>query len=95
MNVVRAMSSEGFGRIRYYQTVRERLVTATAQFRRYFEQETDVLPPFYVERVKRDLGALWQYLPPGALEHDHHAYMKAAPPAVTVAPPAIPAPQPA
>ena len=96
MNVVRAMSSEGFGRIRYYQSVREQLVSDRA-FRRYFEQETDVLPPFYVERVKRDLGSLWEYLPPGALEHDHHAYMKAAPPAVAVASPAAPvsAPQPA
>jgi hypothetical protein len=36
-----------------------------------------VLPEFYVQRVKRDLGALWQYLPEGALNHDPHAYMAA------------------
>jgi len=77
MNVVRAVSSEGFGRIRYYQSVRDRL-TSDRSFRRYFEQDTDTLPPFYVERVKRDLGSLWEYLPPGALEHDHHAYLKAS-----------------
>ena len=97
MNVVRAVSSEGFGRIRYYQGVRERLVS-DRQFRRYFEQETDTLPPFFVERVKRDLGSLWEYLPAGALEHDHHAYMKAATPAEAVAlisEPAPAAPQPA
>jgi hypothetical protein len=74
MNVVRAVSSEGFGRIRYYQSVRE-LLEKDRPFRRYFEQETDVLPEFYVQRVKRDLGSFWEHLPEGALRHDHHAYL--------------------
>jgi len=30
-----------------------------------------------LERVKRDLGSLWEHLPEGALQHDHHAYLKA------------------
>ncbi|HEV8481296.1 MAG TPA: radical SAM protein [Candidatus Eisenbacteria bacterium] len=77
MNVVRAVSSEGFGRIRYYQSVRDRL-TSDRAFRSYFEQDSNTLPPFYVERVKKDLGSLWEYLPPGALEHDHHAYLKSS-----------------
>jgi hypothetical protein len=75
MNVVRAISSEGFGRMRYYREIR-RLLDADTGFRRYFEQETDVLPPFYVERVKKDLGSLWEWLPEGALTHDPLAYLK-------------------
>jgi hypothetical protein len=78
MNVVRAISSEGFGRMRYYREIR-RLLDADRGFRGYFEQETDVLPPFYVERVKKDLGSLWSWLPEGALMHDPHAYLKDQP----------------
>ena len=84
MNVVRAISSEGFGRMRYYREIR-RLLDADTGFRRYFEQETDVLPPFYVERVKKDLGSLWEWLPEGALAHDPLAYLKDQPVAVPAA----------
>ena len=43
MNVVRAVSSEGFGRLTYHTDVRRRL-DADAEFRRYFDQETTELP---------------------------------------------------
>ena len=76
MNVVRAVSSEGFGRARYYAAVRKRLET-DASVRRYFEGESEVLPAFYAERVRRDLGPLWPFLPAGALTHDPNAYLKA------------------
>ncbi|MFQ5890891.1 MAG: B12-binding domain-containing radical SAM protein [Gemmatimonadota bacterium] len=75
MNVVRAISSEGFGRIRYYTAVRKHLET-DRQFRRFFEGETAEIPSFYVERVKRDLGPLWEYLPADALRHDPNAFLK-------------------
>jgi len=75
MNVVRAVSSEGFGRIKYHTELRRRL-DADPQIRRYFDQETTEIPEFYVEQVRRDLGPLWQWLPAGALSHDHHAYLK-------------------
>jgi len=78
MNVARAVSTEGFGRIRYHSEVRSRL-ERDQSFRPYFEGESDQLPEFYVERVKRDLGPLWDYLPQGALHHDAHAYLKAQP----------------
>ncbi|MGH7540120.1 MAG: radical SAM protein, partial [Gemmatimonadota bacterium] len=74
MNVVRAMSSEGQGRIRYYSGVRARLDEDRA-FRAYFEGETDQLPSFFRDRVRRDLGPLWEFLPEGALEHDPKAYL--------------------
>src|SRR2546422_511897 len=75
MNVVRAVSSEGFGRIRYHTELRRRL-DADPQIQRYFDQETTEIPQFHVDRVRPDLGPLWQWLPEGALYHDHHAYLK-------------------
>ncbi|MGH9369175.1 MAG: B12-binding domain-containing radical SAM protein [Thermoanaerobaculia bacterium] len=75
MNLVRAVSSEGFGRLRNYTELRRRL-DADRHVRRYFDQETTELPSFYVDQVRQDLGPLWQWLPAGALEHDPNAYRK-------------------
>jgi hypothetical protein len=75
MNVVRAVSSEGFGRIRYYSLVR-RLLDTDRPVRQFFEGETRTIPRFYVDRVRQDLGVLWRLLPQGALEHDHTAYLR-------------------
>jgi hypothetical protein len=75
MNVVRAVSSEGFGRIRYYSEVRRRL-DCDLPFRRYFEGDTSDLPEFFVHRIRSDLGPLWDWLPGGALHHDSNAYLK-------------------
>ncbi len=78
MNVVRAESSEGQGRLKYYRTVRG-LLDSDRAFRAYFEGESTELHPFYVARLKHDLGPLWDYLPAGALEHDAHAYLHSMP----------------
>ena len=51
--------------------------TPTCPLRRFFECETRTVPDFYAERVERDLGPLWEWLPKGALEHDPNAYLKA------------------
>ncbi len=75
LNVVRAISSEGYGRIRYYAQIQEQLVRDPA-FRSFFEQETDALPSFYLDRVRRDLGPMWDWLPEGALYHDPNAFLK-------------------
>ena len=77
MNLVRAVSSEGFGRIRYYAEVR-RLLDTDRRFQQYFEQETTELPEFFSAQVRRDLGSLYDWLPLGALFHDPNAYSKAA-----------------
>ena len=77
MNVVRAVSSEGFGRIKYHGEVRRRLDT-DRPFRRYFEQETTELPKFYVDLARKDMGPLWDWLPEGAMDHDPNAYLKSA-----------------
>lgn len=77
LNVVRAVSTEGFGRLKYYKEVRARLDT-DRQFSPYFEQETDELPGFYMDLVRRNLGRLWDWLPEGGLTHDPCAYLKSA-----------------
>ena len=75
MNVIRAISTEGFGRLRYYKEVRRRL-DQDPQLRAYFEGETAELPRFYLDIARKDLGPLWEWLPKGALDHDPNAYSK-------------------
>ena len=88
MNVVRAMSSEGFGRIRYHTTIR-RLLDEDRTVRDFMESRTSELPAFYADRIRQDLGPLYQHLPAGSVMHDPIAYLKsvgreAAPPLVGV-----------
>jgi len=75
MNLIRAVSTEGTGRIRYHRDVRRRL-DKDRQFLPYFEQETTELPQFYLDFARKDLGPLWEWLPEGALYHDPNAYTK-------------------
>jgi hypothetical protein len=75
MNLVRAISSEGFGRAKYYREIRDRLDT-DPQFPPYFEQESSALPQFYKNIVRQDLGPLMEWLPESALYHDPNAYLK-------------------
>jgi hypothetical protein len=75
MNVLRAVSSEGFGRLKYFRTLRG-LLDTDVTMRRFFEGETTEIPAFFRDRVQRELGSLWQFLPDGALEHDPMAYAK-------------------
>ncbi len=76
LNFVRAISSEGFGRLKYYREVRRRL-DEDRPFRAYFERETTELPQFFIDRIKNDLGPMWDWLPEGAIYHDPNAYLKA------------------
>jgi hypothetical protein len=75
MNAMRAISSEGFGRIRFFKKVR-RLLVEDSDFRDFFEGETDQLPPFYSDIVRKDLGEFWEWLPKEAMMHDPNAYLK-------------------
>lgn len=75
LNVIRAISSEGYGRIDYYSEILRRL-TVDPQFRPFFERQSSVIPQFYIDLVKKDLGPLWHWLPEGALQHDPNAYLK-------------------
>jgi hypothetical protein len=87
MNVVRAVSSEGFGRIKYH-TLMRRLLDEDRDVRAYMEGETEVLPAFYHDKIRRDLGPLYHFLPEGAIYHDQNAYLKAHEAGTATAPPA-------
>jgi hypothetical protein len=75
INVLRALSSEGKGRIRYDSAVR-RLLDSDTPLRRFFDGETTVVPSFYTDQVRSDLGPLWSSLPEGALSHDQNAFLR-------------------
>ena len=74
MNVVRAISEEGFGRVAYNKRILKQLNT-DKKFRDYFEQNTTELPQFYLNLMKEELGPLWDWLPEGAIFHDQNAYL--------------------
>ncbi|MFQ5675763.1 MAG: B12-binding domain-containing radical SAM protein [bacterium] len=75
LNLLRARTAQGIGRFRYFSEVRRHLEIDT-QFRDFFEQETEEVPQFFVDWIKKDLGPLWEWLPEGALYHDQNAYLK-------------------
>ncbi len=75
MNLVRAISSEGFGRIRYFKQIRKNL-EVNRQFRDFFEGETDEVPEFYKNIVKKDLGDLYAWFPERSWSYNHKAYLK-------------------
>ena len=75
MNVVRAISEEGFGRVAYNKKIFKQL-NSDVKFRQYFEQETTELPLFYLNIIKKELGPLWDWLPEGAIYHNQNAYLE-------------------
>jgi hypothetical protein len=88
MNFLRAVSSEGFGRLRYHRTIR-RLLDKDRSVQRFFAGETAELPDFYANNLRQDLGDLYSYLPHGAIMHDPNAYLKSSAAAPTDAPVAL------
>ena len=74
MNVMRAISNEGYGRIRFYKSVRD-LLRKDSTFLAYFEGAEVELPAFYRNIIERDLGRWMQWLPKSALDHDQNAYL--------------------
>lgn len=77
LNVIRAVSSEGYGRINYYAEIMRRLGD-DRQLRKFFDRESTTVPDFYVNQVKKDMGPWWRWLPEGALQHDPNAYLKSS-----------------
>lgn len=75
LNLLRAVSTEGSGRLKFFRKIRARLDT-DRQFAPYFEQETTEIPEFYTDLARRDLGFLWEWLPAGGMKHDPCAYLK-------------------
>jgi hypothetical protein len=75
MNLVRAVSSEGLGRLKYHSRPRH-LLDTDISVRRFLEGDTNRLPEFYRQRIQSERGPLFTYLPEGAMMHDPNAYLK-------------------
>ncbi|HEV2748006.1 MAG TPA: hypothetical protein VGW34_12000 [Allosphingosinicella sp.] len=75
VNFLRAVSSEGSGRIRHFRQVR-RALDGDISVRRYLERESNALPQFYVDKMRADLGPMWKLLPPEAIRHDPYAFLR-------------------
>jgi hypothetical protein len=74
LNIVRGLSSERFGRIKYFTEICRQLNT-DPPLRRFLEQETTKIPEYFVKRIRKDLGEFWDWLPDGAIYHDPNAYL--------------------
>ena len=74
LTVPRGMSTRRHKIGRYVQVLQR--LESDSKFRAYFEQETTELPQFYINRIRKDLGPLWEWLPDGALHYDSNAYLK-------------------
>lgn len=76
MNVLRAVSSEGFGRIKSHTKLRNQLRN-DLEIADFWSGRSTQIPAYYSDWIQRDLGPLWDWLPEGALYHDPHAYLTA------------------
>ncbi len=74
MNLLRSVSAQGRGRARLYGKIVDRL-RSDPEHRDFFEQETTRVPDYYVDRIRRELGPFAEWLPEGAMYHDHKAYL--------------------
>jgi hypothetical protein len=70
----RALTAERRNRLRYHSSMRRWL--EEPQMRAFFEGETREIPQRFVRTIRSHLGPLWDWLPPGALEHDPDAFAK-------------------
>ena len=75
LNGVRAVTSN---RAEYQAKIR-RLLDDDPDVRRFVEGESTVLPKFYENRIRKNLGPLWDALPDGAVMHDQNAYLNSQP----------------
>jgi hypothetical protein len=86
LNFLRAVTSS---RPRHYDELC-RLLAEDGQMKAFLHGETVALPDHWTGKIRRMLGALYEHLPEGAMEHDPVAYLKehqAGPLAAEGAPP--------
>jgi hypothetical protein len=62
LNLLRAVSSEGRGRHRYHRKLRSLMDTDT-QFAAFLEGESPILPEFFRNKIRADLGVFFEQLP--------------------------------
>lgn len=73
-----SLSVGGTGKLQHYLKMRKLLKT-DSHFRDFLEGETRIVPEYFINRIRRDLGPLWQWLPEGALEYDPYAELDKEP----------------
>jgi hypothetical protein len=73
--VMRAVSTEGYGRLSMYRDMQRRLA-ADGALRAFMDQESTEVPAFYLDRIRQELGSMAEWLPEGGMMHDPHAYLK-------------------
>jgi hypothetical protein len=74
LNVVRAVSSEGYGRVAHHTEV-DRMLEDDRQFRHFFERGTSEVPHFYVDQIQNYIGTMWHWLHKVDLYHVPKAYL--------------------
>jgi hypothetical protein len=62
MSPIRSIASRA--RVLHYERIRT-LLRRDSGFRAFCEGESEILPPFFGERIRGDLGEFYAYLPPG------------------------------
>lgn len=75
MNFVRAISSEGHGRVQFFKEIKKQLME-DKEFHGYFEGAHTRVPEFFTQIIRKDLGYAWDWLPKGFLYYDHLAFLK-------------------
>ncbi len=72
LSLALSLSVGGTGKLKHYLEIRHLLETDRG-FRDFLEGESRIIPEYFTNRIRRDLGPLWQWLPKGALEYDPYA----------------------
>ena len=54
LNVVRAISSEGYGRIKFFKKIRQNLIE-DKDFQDFFEGNSKKVPQFYLDIIEKEL----------------------------------------
>jgi hypothetical protein len=58
-----------------YQRNMARMLRTDAGVRAYYDGETNVPPPFFEARIRKELGRYWDALPADCLSHDPYVYL--------------------
>jgi hypothetical protein len=77
LNVMRAVSTEGYGRLSMYRDMQRRLAS-DGELRAFMDQGSTEVPPMYLDRIRQELGRMAEWLPEGGMLHDPLAYLKEA-----------------
>ena len=70
-----SLSEGGSGKMRNARTILKNLRTKP-DFRSFMNRETDKIPAFMIEQVKKDLGPIWEWLPDKTLSQNPNVLLE-------------------